>query len=49
MTKREVVKLVLEGKRPAYVPRSYRFTKEAKDKLIEHFGQDGVDTAWRHG
>ena len=30
MTKRDVVRLVLEGKRPPYVPWSMGFTKEAK-------------------
>jgi uroporphyrinogen decarboxylase len=38
MTKREVVKEVLEGRVPPYVPWSFRFTKEAKEKLIEHYG-----------
>ncbi len=38
MTKREVVKLVLDGKRPPYVPWSFGFTKEAKAKLQQHFG-----------
>jgi uroporphyrinogen decarboxylase len=38
VTKREVVKLALEGGAPPYVPWSFRFTKEAKDKLIEHYG-----------
>jgi len=38
MTKREVVRLVLEGKRPAYVPWSMGFTKEAREKLQRHYG-----------
>ncbi len=38
MTKREVVRLVLEGKRPPYVPWSMGFTKEAKEKLQAHYG-----------
>jgi uroporphyrinogen decarboxylase len=38
MTKREVVKTVLDGKKPPYVPWSLRFTYEAKEKLKEHFG-----------
>jgi uroporphyrinogen decarboxylase len=37
MTKREIVKLVLDGKRPPYVPWSFGFTKEAKAKLQQHF------------
>ena len=38
MTKREIIKLVLDGKRPPYVPWSFGFTKEAKEKLQQHFG-----------
>ncbi len=38
MTKREIVKLVLDGGRPSYVPWSFGFTQEAKKKLTEHFG-----------
>lgn len=38
MTKREIIKLVLDGKRPPYVPWSFGFTKEAKTKLQQHFG-----------
>ncbi len=42
-TKREVVRLVLEGKRPPYVPWSMGFTKEAKEKLQEHYGCDDTE------
>ncbi len=38
MTKREIVKLVLDGQRPPYVPWSFGFTKEAKAKLQQHYG-----------
>lgn len=38
MIKREVVKLVLDGKRPPYVPWSFGFTKEAKARLQQHYG-----------
>jgi uroporphyrinogen decarboxylase len=38
MTKREVVRLVLEGKRPPYVPWSMGFTHEAREKLKAHYG-----------
>ena len=38
MTKREVIRLVLEGKRPPYVPWSFGFTVEAREKLAQHFG-----------
>lgn len=37
MTKREVIKMVLEGRKPPYVPWSFGFTKEAKAKLRSHF------------
>jgi len=37
MTKRDVVRMVLNGKRPPYVPWSFSFTLEAKEKLIKHF------------
>jgi len=38
MTKREVMRMVLEGKRPPYVPWSMGFTKEAREKLLQHYG-----------
>jgi uroporphyrinogen decarboxylase len=38
MNKREIVRIVLEGKQPPYVPWSLGFTKEAKEKLIAHYG-----------
>jgi uroporphyrinogen decarboxylase len=37
MNKREVIKIALEGKRPPYVPWSFGFTKEAKEKLQEFY------------
>ena len=45
MTKREVVREVLEGRRPPYVPWSFDFTKEARDALVAHLGTEDVDTA----
>jgi len=42
MTKREVIKQVLAGAAPPYVPWSFRFTQEAKAKLIAHYGQDDL-------
>jgi len=42
-TKREVVRLVLEGKRPPYVPWSMGFTKEAKEKLQQHYGCQDIE------
>jgi uroporphyrinogen decarboxylase len=38
MTKREIIRLVLDGKKPPYVPWSIGLTYEAKQKLQEHFG-----------
>ena len=43
MTKREVVRMILEGERPPYVPWSLGFTKEAKEKLQRHYGCDDLE------
>jgi len=43
MTPREVVRLVLEGKRPPYVPWSMGFTKEAGEKLARHYGSADLE------
>ena len=43
MTDREVVRLVLTGARPPYVPWSMGFTKEAKEKLQRYYGCDDLD------
>jgi uroporphyrinogen decarboxylase len=40
MTKRDVVRSVLEGKRPPYVPWSIGMTEEAREKVQRHFGCD---------
>lgn len=45
MTKREVVHAVLRHERPAWVPWSFRLTKEAKEKLARHFGAADLETA----
>jgi uroporphyrinogen decarboxylase len=37
MEKRDVVRLALDGKKPPYVPWSFGFTQEAKEKLIQHY------------
>lgn len=42
VSKREIVSMVLEGKRPPYVPWSFRFTKEAEDKLQRHLGSGEI-------
>jgi uroporphyrinogen decarboxylase len=38
LIKRDVVKQVLAGHRPPYVPWSFEFTVEAGQKLRDHFG-----------
>jgi uroporphyrinogen decarboxylase len=37
MTKRDVIRIVLDGERPPYVPWSFGFTYEAKQKLHQHY------------
>lgn len=44
-TKREIVHQVLAGKKPSYVPWSCGFTKEAKEKLQEHYGTVNLEDA----
>ncbi len=49
MTKREVVRLVLEGREPPYVPWSFSFTEEARRKLEGYFaGEDLKDFLQNH-
>lgn len=43
MTKREVVKMVLDGEKPPYVPWSFKFTKEPKELLEKYYGVDDLD------
>lgn len=43
MAPRDVVRMVLEGKRPPYVPWSFGLTREAKDKLAAHFRCDDLE------
>jgi uroporphyrinogen decarboxylase len=40
MSKRDLVRDVLDHKKPEYVPWSFGFTKEARDKLHGHYGVD---------
>lgn len=42
MTKRDIVKLALDGKKPPYVPWEFSFTLEARKKLIEHYGTSAL-------
>ncbi|NUQ62738.1 MAG: uroporphyrinogen-III decarboxylase-like protein [Pirellulales bacterium] len=43
MTKRDVIRSVLQGKRTAYVPWSIGFTREAKAKLQAHYGCEDIE------
>lgn len=43
MTKREVIRTVLDGKKPPYVPWSYKFTVEPEEMLKKHYGVDDLD------
>ncbi len=40
---REVVREALSLRRPPYVPWSFRFTREAREKLEQHFGTTEID------
>jgi uroporphyrinogen decarboxylase len=43
MSPREVVREALAFRRPPYVPWSFRFTREARLKLEDHFGTTEID------
>ncbi len=43
MTGREVIRMVLEGRQPPYVPWSLGFTHEAAAKLRNYYGQDDLE------
>ncbi len=43
MSQRDVVRRVLEGERPPYVPWSFGFTAEAERKLREHYAADDLN------
>ena len=43
MQKRDVIRRVLKGGRPPYVPWSMGFTQEAKEKLQEHYGSADIE------
>jgi uroporphyrinogen decarboxylase len=44
MTKREVIKQVLGGEKPPYVPWSFKFTKEPMEQLQQYYGVEDLDT-----
>ena len=43
MTKRDIVRMVLEGRRPPYVPWSMGFTAEARARLQSHYGCQDIE------
>ena len=43
MTKRDIIRLVLDGGKPPYVPWSMGFTKEAKEKLQQYYECDDLE------
>ena len=43
MTRREVIRAVLDGKKPPYTPWSFKFTVEAKERLIDHYKTEDLD------
>ena len=45
MNKRNVIRTVLEGRRPPYVPWSFKFTQEPKKLLEKHFATDDLEGA----
>jgi uroporphyrinogen decarboxylase len=44
-SKRQVIKQVLDGQTPQYVPWSFKFTREAEDLLIDHYQTEDIDRA----
>ena len=43
MKKREIIKSVLDGNKPLYVPWSFKFTKEPHMELCKYYGTDDLD------
>jgi uroporphyrinogen decarboxylase len=49
MSRREIIKKVLDGDKPPYTPWSFKFTFEAKEMLIKHYGTTNLDeTLFNH-
>jgi uroporphyrinogen decarboxylase len=42
MEKRDVIRLVLDGKKPPYVPWHYSFTVEVEELLLRQIGRAHV-------
>ena len=43
MEKREVIRMVLDGKKPPYVPWSFKFTREPEKMLRKHYQVEDLD------
>jgi uroporphyrinogen decarboxylase len=43
MEKREVIRMVLDGKKPPYVPWNFKFTKEPREMLYAHYKTEDLD------
>ena len=43
MQKRDIIRMVLEGKQPPYVPWSFGFTWEAAEKLAAYYGTHDIE------
>lgn len=43
MTKRDLIKTVLDGQKPSYVPWSFKFTEEPRKALEKYYGVDDLD------
>jgi uroporphyrinogen decarboxylase len=48
MTKRDVVRLAMDARRPPYVPWSFGFTAEAEAKLQAHFGRSDLEDVFQN-
>jgi uroporphyrinogen decarboxylase len=48
MEKREVITAALEAQRPPYVPWSFGFTLEAREKLHEYYGTDDLEPIFQN-
>ncbi len=40
---REIIKSVLDGQKPPYVPWSFGFTLEARQRLMQHFRTEDME------
>lgn len=48
MNKRDVIRMVFEGKRPPYVPWQFGFTADANRKLRKHYAGRDLDDVLQH-